>query len=132
MMASRSWPHGTTTTLSAVVVVPVGAPVVLVPEVLAMLAVVSVEVIPAEVAVVAVVPVVALAVMGLGGLVVVSVSARATVATDSTLNTATTAATTLRIGTLRLMRILPHCLGGLYVYLWLTTLSLRVFFPSLG
>jgi hypothetical protein len=32
-MASRSWPHGTTTTLSLDVVVPVGAPVELVPVV---------------------------------------------------------------------------------------------------
>src|SRR5918994_713636 len=80
-MASRSWPHGMTTTLSLVVVVPVGAPVVLVPVVLELLAVVPVEVpavasvipvvVPAAGAVVFVVPVVVLVVVELVGLVVV-------------------------------------------------------------
>src|SRR5918994_2383542 len=56
-MASRSWPHGMTTTLSLVVVVPVGAPVVLVPVVLEVLAAV-----PVVVPVVSVVPVVVSAV----------------------------------------------------------------------
>src|ERR671914_2962895 len=56
-MASRSWPHGMTTTLSLVVIVPVGAPVVLVPVVLEVLAAV-----PVVVPVVSVVPVVVSAV----------------------------------------------------------------------
>src|SRR5918994_1362721 len=61
-IASRSWPHGMTTTLSLVVVIPVGAPVVLVPVVLEMLAVVAVEM-PAVVSVIPVVlPVVGVAV----------------------------------------------------------------------
>src|SRR5215213_10035428 len=74
-MASRSWPHGTATTLSAVNVVPVGAPVVLevpaaVPVVVPMVPVVPVVVSAVKVAVSAV-PVVVLVVVGLVGLVVV-------------------------------------------------------------
>jgi hypothetical protein len=60
-----------------------------------------------------------------------SCSAKATLTTDSTLTTIT-AATTLRIDTLRLIRILLPCVGKLYLYLWLATLQVRVFFPSLG
>src|SRR5215211_301388 len=78
-MASRSWPHGTATTLSAVKVVPVGAPVVLVPVVLEVPAAVPVvpmvSVVPVVVSAVKVavsaVPVVVLVVVGLVGLVVV-------------------------------------------------------------
>ena len=56
-LASRSWPHGTTTNLSLILVVPVGAPVVLVLVALEVLAAVTV-VVP----VVSVVPVVVSAV----------------------------------------------------------------------
>src|SRR5918993_2052363 len=77
-IASRSWPHGMTTTLSLVVVVPVGAPVVLVPVVLEVLAAVPVvSVVPVvvsavEVAVTVVPVVLVVPVVVLVGLVVVS------------------------------------------------------------
>jgi hypothetical protein len=202
-VASRSWPHGTTTSLSLILVDPVGAPVVLVLVVLEVLAAVTVvSVVPVvvsavEIAVfvvpvlvlvvpmmpvagVAVVPVVALVAVGLVVVSVISVvlvpvvrshapfispcfrwascaraptvivwplwqrvtfgwprpppsscSAKATVATDSTVTT-TIAATTLRIDTLRLIPILLPHVGGLYLYVWLATLQVRAFFPSLG
>jgi hypothetical protein len=57
--------------------------------------------------------------------------AKATVTTASTL-IITIAAATLRIDTLRLIPILPPCVGGLVLCLWLATLQVRVFFPPLG
>ena len=44
----------------------------------------------------------------------------------------TMAATTLRIDTLRLIRILLPCVGGLYLYVWLATLQVRGFLPVPG
>ena len=59
-----------------------------------------------------------------------SCSAKATVTTASTLNNIT-AATTLSIDILRLIPILLPCVGEVVLCLWLATLQVRAFFPSL-